>query len=93
VCGCCTRGERDGRTKQEWGGFLTKRTTTRAYIYIVGHKTIFTFIGCIIQLFSLDEISTIIHFGLAALCVFSVIFHNSRSALLVSLLHPLVTDR
>jgi hypothetical protein len=35
VCGCCTGGERDGKTKQEWGGFLTKRTTTRTYILLV----------------------------------------------------------
>ena len=38
----------------------------------------FTFIGYIIQLFSLDKISTIIHFGLAAL-TFSVLYFTSRA--------------
>jgi hypothetical protein len=73
------RGEGDGRIKQERGEFLTKRTTTRTYIFI-GYKTIFTFIGCIIQLFSLDKIYTIIHFGfgLAAL-TFSVLYFTSRA--------------
>ena len=94
VCGCCTGGERDGRTKQEWGGFLAKRTTTRTYMSLVIKLYLLSLDIYIIQLFSLDIISTIIHFGLAALTyIFSIIFHKSRSALLVLLLHPLVPDR
>ena len=79
VCGCCTGGGGDGRTKQERDEFLTKRTTARTYIlYIIGYKTIFTFIGYTIQLFSLDKISTIIPLGLAAL-IFSVSYFTSRA--------------
>ena len=75
-------------------GWVPCETNHNSHLYIIGYKTIFIFIGYIIQLFSLDIISTIIHFGLAALTyIFSIIFHKSRSALLVLLLHPLVPDR
>ena len=86
------RGERwQNKTRVGW---VPCETNHNSYLYIIGYKTIFTFIGYIIQLFSLDKISTIIHFGLAALTyIFSIIFHKSRSALLVLLLHPLVPDR
>jgi hypothetical protein len=85
------RGER--RWNKTRVGWVPHETNHNSYLYIIGYKTIFTFIGHVIQLFSLDKLSTIIHFGLAALCIFSITFHKSRSALLVLLLHPLVTGR
>ena len=55
---------------------------------LLGSTTSRTFIGCTTQLFSLDKIrSTVIRFGLAALIFYQyhMIFHKSRSALLVLL--------
>ena len=85
------RGER--RQNKTRVGWVPCETNHNSYFHVIGYETMFAFIGHMIQLFSLDKLSTIIHFGLTALYIFSVIFHKSRSALLVLLLHPLVTDR
>ena len=63
------------QNKSEVGSLRNEPQLVLIYYWL---QTIFTFIGYIIQLFSLDKISTIIHFGLAAL-IFSVLYFTSRA--------------
>jgi hypothetical protein len=68
-----------GVIEQNKSGWVPYETNHNSYLHVIGYKTIFTFIGyIIIQLFSLDRMPTIIHFGLAAL-TFLALYFTSRA--------------